>query len=78
MVYFPTALFSGFTQGTFTAMSVASTLTANVVRDFFTHLFMHPGDHFMGVVMICGVGVGSLVGSAFLIKLVYEKYCPEP
>ena len=76
MVWFPTAVFSGITQGAFTAVSAASALTAHVVRDFFTNLFMHPGDHYMAVVMICVVSIGACVGSAFLIKLVYEKYCP--
>ena len=77
MVYFPTSLLSGFTQGAFTAVGALSTLTANVVRNFFTNLFMHPGDHYMTVVIICAVSVGACIGSAFLIKLVYEKYGPN-
>ena len=76
MVWFPTVVFSGFTQGTITTMSAASVLTANVVRDFFMNLFMHPGDHYMAVAIMCVVSIGACVGSAFLIKLLYEKYCP--
>ncbi len=74
MVYFPAVLYSGVTQATTFA---ATTLTANIVSDFFRNLFLHPGENYMAMMAVAGVAVVACVGLAFLIKLVYDKYNPE-
>ena len=78
MVYFPSLMFTGFTQGAaFTATAATSALTANVVRDFFMNIFLHPGENYIAVMVLGGAAIGACIGLAFLVKLVYEKYCPE-
>jgi|GEM_PF-5786048 len=78
MVYFPSAIFSGFSQGT-AALSLASMaqLTADAVRDFFINLFLHPGENVTALMILCGVTIAAVAGIAFLAKLAYEKSCPE-
>jgi hypothetical protein len=80
MVFFPSALFTGFTHlsvATTTAASAIGMVTASVVKDFFTQLFLNPGDHFMAVAAICVVAAAPCIGLAFLIKMLYKKYCPD-
>lgn len=77
MVCFPTVVFSGVTQGAFTSTLAAGALTANVVRDFFMNLFLHPGKNYIVVMALCAMTVAACVGLAFLIKMVYEKYSPD-
>jgi hypothetical protein len=55
----------------------ATMLTAMVAKDFFLDLFLNPQNHVIAVMILGGVTVAAFVGSAFLIKLLYDKYHPK-
>ena len=48
-----------------------------MVTTFFQELFMNPGMNTTAVYIIAGSTVASAVGLAFLIKLIYNRCCPE-
>jgi hypothetical protein len=77
MVHLPALLFSGYLQTIPVSVVATTTLTANVIRDFFMNVFLHPGEHTIAVIICCGVVAAPFVGLAFLIKWIYEKYCPD-
>jgi hypothetical protein len=78
MVFFPQTLFAGQAMlSTAVTTSMLTTLTANVVKDFFIQIFLNPGSHFVAVVVICAVAVAPVAGLIFLTKKVYDKYCPD-
>ena len=53
------------------------TYTTNVVvKDFFIHLFYHPGQHYEAIMSMGIAAIGLCVGTAFLVKFIYEKVHP--
>lgn len=73
-------VFIGFGQMTVvttTAAPALGMLTAGVVKDFFMNLFLNPGGNFTAVAILAGSVIALSVGAIFLIKIVYEKYCPD-
>lgn len=75
MVFFPTLMSTAFTANVTTV--AVPTLTASVVKDFFTNLLLNPGNHFTAVIVCCAVAAAPCIGLAFLIKMTFEKYCPK-
>jgi hypothetical protein len=74
MVFFPpVALTSQMVLMTSAASTALGTLTASVAKNFFLQIFMNPGGNFMGVVIICALPVAACLGSAFLIKMLFDK-----
>lgn len=58
-------------------MAVETTVSVTI-GSFISNVFLHPGEHFYALIIL-GVGVvAGAVGIAFLVKKVYDKYCPEP
>ncbi len=61
----------------FATSAALPTLVGSVVGDFFTHVFLHPGQHTTAILAMAGVTVAIGIGTAFLIKLIYNRCCPD-
>ena len=50
------------------------TVVAATIQDFFTSVFMNPGQHVPTLMIMCGVTIAACIGLAFLVMKVYEKF----
>ena len=62
----------GLSSFSFTA-SVAVTAVA---KEFFTHLFFFPFEHISAIMVMGAVVLAAGVGSAYLIRRLFNRYVP--
>ncbi|NGX61070.1 MAG: hypothetical protein K940chlam9_00550 [Chlamydiae bacterium] len=76
----PLATLSSYSVGiaATTTWTTSMATTMSVAKDFFAQIFLHPTDNLIAVGILAVIGGGSIVGLAFLLKLVVEKFCPDP
>ena len=78
MVFFPTMALAGqMSLATTAATTALTSLTANAAKDFFMQVFLNPGGNIPGVIIVCVLVAGPLIGLAFLVKLIYGKCSPK-
>jgi hypothetical protein len=50
---------------------------SEIVKIFFKNVFTYPDQHFIVVALFCAVIIGIAVGTVFLVKKAYERYCVQ-
>lgn len=76
MIFFSTT--THLSTLSWTCLSTVTYTTNVVVKDFFIHLFYHPGQHYEAIMSMGIAAIGLCVGTAFLVKFIYEKVHPAP
>ena len=54
-------------------LATATAKLAQLAREFFTHLFYHPGEHLQFILAIGAVVIAAVVVPVYLAKREYEK-----
>lgn len=60
----------------FVVTPTITTVMTSVITEFFTKVFLNPGNHLVAVIVMSAVVVAICVGIIFLIKLLFDKCCP--
>lgn len=60
-----------------TSFTIAQNIVPHIITNIFNEVFFNPGNNMIATIVLSATCVGLAVGSVFLVKKAFEKYCPR-